>query len=72
MKREIDKCYENMKLVDERRALFDKKPNASRILHDLKRKIRTGMNRGKRVKVRKEERLLDFYREGDVRFTVTL
>lgn len=72
LKREIDRCYKNMKLVDERRALIDKKPNASRILHDLKRKIRSGMNGGKCDKVRKEKRLLDFYREGDVRFSVSL
>jgi len=72
LKRAINKCYGDLKNIDERSAVFDKKPNAHRILHVHKAKIRKEEYNGNSEEVRKAKRLLDFYGDGDVKFTVTL
>ena len=67
--------------VDERRATFDKKGNAFRIAHEWHETIRKGENKGHGHckshceicnEMRKAQRNLNFYGQGDIRFPVSL
>ena len=67
--------------VDERRAYFDKKPNSPKLAHGWHETIRKGRNQGhgqckKHCDVckdmREAERSLNFFRDGDVKFAVSL